>query len=913
MVEFNNIILDEQTINKLFPFHFILDKSLKIVRFGKSLNKLYNLKKDSLFQDEFEIKRPFSIELTFTSFCEYQEQIFILKSYKNSNLNLRGQFINIDNSFLLFIGSPWVVSIEDLEQSRLNIADFALHDTTLDLIQVIKTKDVIQTDLNLLIQRLNENAKRLNDSNKIADNKTEFLKTLIENLRSAILFENENGDIQYLNSGFCNLIGICTGVEELIGLNHREFIKSISYFFINENEFITSTELLIKNKVPKRNQEIEVVGDKYFERDYIPIFNDDIFIGNLWVYRDITESKQKNTQLALYKRLFDNSSDAIQISDEQGFLVYINNTASERLGIPIENCELHNVKEFELIFQEEGAWEKHINELQNVKNITLIGKNKNLSTGKEFPVEVSVALIFAYGKKYVIADSRDISERVLMENELKKQKQIAEDLSETKDKFMANVSHELRNPLNILIGITNLFDRSNLNKEQNKYLDLLSHSSNNLLFLVNDILEFNKLKEHTIVLRENVFNLYKSISELIDSYEYIAKNKQLNLIFNYAENKDIALIGDEYRLKQVLSNLINNAITYTNSGIVGVNIKLNKNSEKNISLIIEVSDTGIGICKDELPFIFDRYNRSSSVQNKYPGTGLGLYIVEKIITLQGGNIYVESELGKGTIFKVNLPFILAENKSIKNNTNSDNNYNDLIGKKVLLVEDNKVNQLITLDYLSSFKVNLDIADNGQIALNKLKKSTYDLILLDLQMPVLNGLETIQAIRTETLYNHNNTPVVALTANVSFGNELINKGFDNQLTKPFNKTQLAEVILNCLNNKHTHLNLIYLNEYTQSNIDLSKSILIEFSESIPDFFSKIEKCIANNNVSELASLIHKLKSSIGYLGANKLYAIADFIESKIKNKTFDINEQIFIIFVNECRLLVAEIKEELKLY
>jgi len=377
--------------------------------------------------------------------------------------------------------------------------------------------------------------------------------------------------------------------------------------------------------------------------------------------------------------------------------------------------------------------------------------------------------------------------------ELVESRKRAEESAKAKEQFLANMSHEVRTPMNAIIGFTELLKDSKLNDEQKSYLGAIKTSSENLLVIINDILDFSKISSGKLVLEFIAVDIKSLINDLIYSFQVRAKSKNIYLNFEFDDKISSLLLGDPVRLQQILNNLLSNAVKFTESGRVDLCCSLLKDSKESQTLKIKVSDTGIGIDQDKLDFIFETFSQEDqSVTRKFGGTGLGLAISKQLIELYQGELLVESEKGKGTIFTI----ILELNKSLPTTSKtvdiSENERYSIEGSSILLVDDNEFNQLLVESILSDKNVKITCASNGQEALEMLNSQKFDIILMDIQMPVMDGIEATQKIRNEMKLD---VPIIALTANALKDDKekYLNAGMDSYISKPFEQQELLRVI------------------------------------------------------------------------------------------------------------------------
>jgi signal transduction histidine kinase/CheY-like chemotaxis protein len=375
-------------------------------------------------------------------------------------------------------------------------------------------------------------------------------------------------------------------------------------------------------------------------------------------------------------------------------------------------------------------------------------------------------------------------------------RQKAEQAAHSKQLFMSTMSHEIRTPLNEVIGITNLLLQGNPREDQMDFIKTLKFSGNHLLTLVNDVLDYNKLESGKISFENVRFNLLDFLDEIVRSYSLRAKVK--NLKFSLIKQNQLPefVTGDPVRLNQIISNLLSNALKFTNDG--GITVEINELSRTGSASEIEfrVSDTGIGIPTDKHSLIFDSYSQASTDTTRFfGGTGLGLSICKKLVELQGGTISVASEPGLGSVFTFVLTLRTDDSSTGIHQVKQNDSFTGLEGKKILVAEDNKINFFVANKFLSGWGMIVTHVETGQAALDLLEKEEFDLVLMDLHMPVMDGIEATRIIRSSSNPRIKDIPVVALTAAImsESHDKIENLTINDYVLKPFKPNDLFERI------------------------------------------------------------------------------------------------------------------------
>jgi len=374
---------------------------------------------------------------------------------------------------------------------------------------------------------------------------------------------------------------------------------------------------------------------------------------------------------------------------------------------------------------------------------------------------------------------------------------IAEDAMKAKQQFLSNMSHEIRTPMNAIIGFTKVVLKTELSAKQKEYITAIKMSGDSLIVLINDILDLAKVDAGKMTFEKIPFKMALSISAMLHLFETNILEKNLELVKEYDNRIPEVLVGDPVRLHQIILNLVSNAIKFTSKGKISVSVRLISENEENVTLEFAVTDTGIGIQETKMEMIFDNFQQATSGTSRlFGGTGLGLAIVKQLVESQGGSIRVKSKLEEGSTFSFILSFIKTNAQAVLETKMEEYN-TEMKNIKVLVAEDIPLNQLLIKILLDEFGFEHDIANNGKIAIEKLQNNPYDIILMDLQMPIMNGFEATEYIRNTM---NSKIPIIALTADVTTVDLAKCKavGLNDYISKPVDERLLYSKIMELLN-------------------------------------------------------------------------------------------------------------------
>ena len=509
------------------------------------------------------------------------------------------------------------------------------------------------------------------------------------------------------------------------------------------------------------------------------------------------------------------------------------------------------------------------NDLGDVIGAVMVARD--ITEQKRIEKELIEAKVLAEKAAIIAEESKSRAETATL---------IAVDAVKAKQQFLSNMSHEIRTPMNAIIGFTNVILKTDLTAKQKEYLAAIKTSGDTLIVLINDILDLAKVDAGKMTFEQTPFKMASTMSAMLHLFETKIQDKNLNLVTEYDSNIPKVLLGDPVRLRQIILNLVSNAIKFTANGTITVNVRLLYENKENAGIEFSVTDTGIGIREDQIEGIFENFQQAYAETSRlFGGTGLGLAITKQLVEQQGGRIRVKSKIDEGTIFSFMLNFIKTNSEAELETVLSELDL-EIKNIKVLVVEDMALNQLLMKAVLDDFGFDRDIADNGKIAIEKLQSKTYDVILMDLQMPEMNGFEATEYIRN-TL--NSNIPIIALTADVTTVDleKCKAAGMNDYIAKPIDERSLYNKIVGLVMKplldtlpkgnsiyypkkiKYTHLD--YLMQRTKNNSSLVMEMIEAYLTQTPVLTNVMKISLLNKDWDSLCSAAHKMIPSFAIMG------------------------------------------------
>lgn len=589
---------------------------------------------------------------------------------------------------------------------------------------------------------------------------------------------------------------------------------------------------------------------------------------------------QKNAEYNLLLKAIKKSSGVVEFSPE-GKIVSVNKNFLDSVGYQKE--ELLE-KDHKVLFHQKDLekLEEFWKTLRQGKFISGRFRRKH-KDGRDIWLQATYNPIVDLENNIIriINVTQDISAEIEAEKKLQQAKEMAEALNLQKDMFIANVSHEIRTPIHAVLGFTELLLEKEEDSQKKTYLQSVKTAGDNLLYIINDILDLSKIEAGIIQIEKEHFILREVVENVFNVLHLKAHQKKLRFVHRIAAEVPGSFIGDKNRLAQILINLLGNALKFTLTGSVELEVDLRSRVGENAILEFKIKDTGIGIPREKLTTIFERFSQADeNTSRKFGGTGLGLNISKHLIEKQNGSISVSSTEGTGSVFSFTLPLLVDHKIHAPINENLEPVLSGAKTGRILLCEDNELNQRLIRAILSEKGLTVDLAENGTKGIELFKRNSYDLVLMDIQMPEKDGYQATKILREEI---GTEIPIIALTANFMLREKekALRCGMNDYLSKPFTKEDLIQKTFNWLDSGNendlretnyvgSELNLQNLEELTCGDEDFQKEMILLFINQSEIMMEEMQDHFKNKNITELKATAHKMKTSFGIIGADCHY-------------------------------------------
>ena len=657
----------------------------------------------------------------------------------------------------------------------------------------------------LIFTGLQTDIGELKKAKEALDASSQRLATVIANFQEGLVIEDETRSIVLANDAFGRLLQVPLASAHLVGKAGAFLTESTRQFVKNPNQYVARIKALLRRRLPVAGDVLSLRDGRILQRDFVPIFDQDRYLGHLWKFADITARAQAEADLRQreekYRGIIENMSLGLVEADLNDHLLYANQSFCDMTGFCSEELAgrrfsplLLTGDDIELVESKTKSRQQGVADSYEITVTTKTGALKWLL--------VSGAPLYDDHRQQVgsIGIYLDVTPQKLLEASLREAKGLAEISTQAKQDFLANMSHEIRTPMNAILGMSQLLTKTSLTGPQASYLHAITSSAENLLVIINDILDLSKIEAGRIAVEHIGFSLVQVCTQVEKTLHFKAEEKGLNFVTHLGPGVPEVLLGDPYRITQILLNLAGNAVKFTEKGTVDLRCTLAAEPPEAGLAVVEfaIQDTGIGIEAGFLAQVFDDFSQEdSSITRQFGGTGLGLGISKKLVALMGGELRIESQKNQGTTsrFTLRLPIGTGQDtppREVSDFTGLQRALRLLRGKRILLVEDNAFNRMLATIFLTNAELVVTEALNGQVAVELAQEQEFDLILMDVQMPVMNGYEATAVLRQQLGLG---VPIIALTANAITGEreKCLAAGMNDYLTKPFQETSLVKMV------------------------------------------------------------------------------------------------------------------------
>lgn len=919
-------------INHTHEVISLLDHTWNLVRSEESAVRGYAITSDGAFLhnitgDNDRIKKNIqSLTILFQDNHGHRQSLKKLEEIINTKLEFQKQIIDakrfsVDSSLKLIASLKEKIMMDSISEhlTEMKTKEEKLLQERIDNNRKVATQSlqftiggsviVMLFIIGLLLQ-LNKDIKLRRQAQDEAQKTALKYREFVENAGVVTYSADAKGDFTFISNQVIGLTGYTA--DELLGKNFStlispDWINAVANKYIAQFTDNVRETTLVFPIIHKSGQK------RWVEQDAVLITKEDGAIEFQCVVKDVTEKvlveerlkkveEEKQEYQYKIQSILDNAPLLIYVKDLHGRYVLVNRLFKETFNISCDEAVIGKTV-YDIESKENGDKYSEADRkvIETEKSVEL-EDTIYLKDGPRHLLTIKFPLFDKNNKVFGVSGfMKDITDMVRFREDLIAARQKAESAEMLQEQFLANMSHEIRTPMNGIVGMGNMLMQTELLPQQKEYVQIIQRSSDNLLVLINDILDLSKIKAGKIDIERIPFHLNDIIQQLNASFNLKAKEK--GILFSVLLHPSVPeyVKGDPHRINQILNNLLSNAMKFTEKGYVTLEIAVHELYGRFATLCLQVSDSGIGIEKDHLGYIFENFAQASSdTTRKFGGTGLGLAITKQLIEMQHGTISVSSKTGVGTTFSVLLPFEISKESEVLQNNKPTSQLviksEDFRGKRILVAEDNEINQFVLQSSLQQYNLDVTIVSNGREAVDWLQNNPpADLILMDLRMPEMDGFQATEFIRKEL---KSSIPIVILTAS-ALGNERQKSfeiGADAYVTKPFAPAELQDCLKRfLLKSEHSEPAANTEEPKTDNDIfDLSALLMLKSNESIKQLYNMFEATVPKsleelkqkaisedwNAVFEQA---HKLKGSLGIIQVKGILGKIQAIESNARNR------------------------------
>jgi len=737
------------------------------------------------------------------------------------------------------------------------------------------------------------------------------IRDLLTNSNAGIFITDEQDNLIWANEVILKYSSFAFEMDIILNRHALQAVHYMQEFVIHPRWFKKRIKELLNNRKIFFSEEIPIKDGRTMRLDYYPVFHESRFYGAIWQVTDCTSNvDNRQSQVHQSDNSFKEMLDLFHIAYAEI------NMEGDIINISPFFCKFTGYSEDELM-------------KTNLMNLCLSGKQQLINSLKSQRSGLLTKTTFSFELEIVLRNGlrkwmqchvsckinslesqqgamlllTEITEQKSIQQELEDAKKIAERAQVAQQQFLASMSHDIRTPLNAIIGMTFLMEDTSLNVEQHEYVKVLKNASNILLGLLNGVLDFAKIEAGRQEVHQREFDLPRLLKSLVETFSFKLNEKPVKLYCEIDSRIDHVLMGDDILLNQILMNLLSNAEKFTAKGEINLKVSVVKEYDNNIWIEFKVEDTGIGISKEKLKEIFqDFIQANEDIRINYGGSGLGLFICKKLVEMLGGQISVESTQGRGTSFIFSLPFVLT-NQLLKKEERqiASSHVFHTEDVRVLVVEDNPMNLKYLSSLLNKYQIPFDVATDGKKALKKASEQYYNLILMDMKLPKMSGMDVAAYIRQGQSFN-TATPIVLVSAaafqtTVDRAKEV---GVNELLAKPYTPDQLIYILRKYLIDEDDEreeaiaasldensfkfderLDTAYLHKLYAGNCAYALSLFEVFLECMEKDWQEIQKAVEDKDWQQLKNLVHKVKPNFSMVGLTWITAMMQDVYGKLK--------------------------------